>query len=93
VERAAVAVAERAYPEGSAGRAMFNLPLGNLLAERDRFSEAEPLVLSAYEIYLAIEGPDGPRTSDAAFWLVKLYVAWGRPDEAAKYAPDAGEGS
>ncbi len=85
--RAAVAVAERAYPEGSAGRAMFSLPLGNLLAERRRFSEAEPLVLSAYEVYLATEGRDGPRTTDAATWLVKLYEAWGRSDEAARYAP------
>jgi len=87
--REAVAIAERAYPEGSAGRAAFALPLGNLLAERQRFHEAEPLVLLAYEIYLNVEGPDGPRTTDAATWLVKLYEAWGRPDDAARYAPEA----
>jgi tetratricopeptide (TPR) repeat protein len=87
--RAAVAVAEKAYPEDSAGRAAYDLPLGNLLAERGRFTEAEPLVLSAYETFLATEGPDGPRTTDAASWLVKLYEAWGRPDDAAKYAPSA----
>jgi serine/threonine protein kinase/tetratricopeptide (TPR) repeat protein len=86
--RSAVAVAERAYPEGSAGRAAYDLPLGNLLAERGRYREAEPLVLSAYEVYLATEGPDGPRTADAAAWLVKLYEAWGRPDDAARYAPE-----
>ena len=85
--RAAVAVAERAFPEGSPGRARFDLPLGNLLAERGRFTEAEPLVLSAYESYLAVEGPDGPRTADAASWVVKLYESWGRPDQAAKFRP------
>jgi tetratricopeptide (TPR) repeat protein len=85
--RAAVAVAERAYPEGSAGRAAYALPLGNLLAEQKRFGEAEPFVLSAYETFLDVEGPDGPRTVDAASWLVELYEAWGRPDEAARYAP------
>ena len=83
--REAVAVADRAFPEGSAGRATYNLPLGNLLAERGRFSEAEPLVLSAYEAFLATDGPDGPRTTEAASWLVKLYEAWGRPDDAARY--------
>jgi hypothetical protein len=51
------------------------------------------LVLSAYEIYLATEGADGPRTIDAAAWLVKLYRAWGRPDEAAKYASGGTDGS
>jgi tetratricopeptide (TPR) repeat protein/tRNA A-37 threonylcarbamoyl transferase component Bud32 len=89
--REAVAVAERAYPEASAGRAAYRLPLGNLLAERGRFAEAEPLVLSAHAAYLAVEGPNGPRTADAASWLVKLYQAWGRPDEAARYAPEAGD--
>ena len=84
--RAAVAVAERAYPEGSAGWAAYRLPLGNLLAERGRFAEAEPLVLAAHAAFLATEGPDGPRTADAAAWAVKLYQAWGRADEAAKYA-------
>jgi len=83
--RLAVAVADRAYPEGSLGRAAYRLPLGNLLAERKRFAEAEPLVLFAYESFLELEGPDGPRTTDAASWLVKLYTAWGRPAEAARY--------
>ncbi|HSM51024.1 MAG TPA: tetratricopeptide repeat protein, partial [Thermoanaerobaculia bacterium] len=83
--RAAVAIAERAYPEGSAGRATFSLPLGNLLVERGRFREAEPWVRSAYEIYVATDGPDAPRTAEAASWLVKLYEAWGRPEEAARY--------
>jgi tetratricopeptide (TPR) repeat protein/tRNA A-37 threonylcarbamoyl transferase component Bud32 len=91
--RAAQAVAERAYPEGSAGRAAYDLPLGNLLAERSRFQEAEALILSAYEAYLAIEGPDGPRATDAATWLVKLYEAWGRPDQAVHYAPETGNGT
>lgn len=82
---AAVAIADRAYPEGSLGRAAYRLPLGNLLTERGRFSEAEPLVLAAYDAYLANEGPDGPRTIDAATWAVKLYEAWDRPAEAARY--------
>lgn len=91
--RAAVDIAGRAFPEGSAGRAAYNLPLGNLLAERGQFEEAEPLVLSAYETYLALEGPDGPRTTDAATWLVKLYGAWGRPDDAGRYAPGTSDGT
>ncbi len=85
--RTAVAIADQAFPENSAGRAAYRLPLGNLLAERGRFAEAEPLVLSAYEIFLAVEGPDGPRTLDAAVWLVTLYERWGRPDEAERFRP------
>lgn len=85
--RDAVAVADRAYPEGSLGRVAYRLPLGNLLAERGRFAEAEPLVLAAYDAYLESEGPEGPRTVDAASWLVKLYDGWGRPDEADRYRP------
>jgi tetratricopeptide (TPR) repeat protein/tRNA A-37 threonylcarbamoyl transferase component Bud32 len=83
--RAAVAIAERVYPENSAGRAAYDLPLGNLLAERGRFADAEPLVRSAHAAFLATEGSDGPRTTEAAAWLVKLYDAWGRPDDAARY--------
>jgi tetratricopeptide (TPR) repeat protein len=83
--RAAVAIAEQAYPEGSAGRAAYRLPLGNLLAEQRRFADAEPMVLSAYETFLATDGPEGPRTADAAAWLVKLYDAWGRTSEADRY--------
>ncbi len=85
--RAAVSVAERVYPEGSAGRATYDLPLGNLLADRGRYAEAEPLVLSAHAAFLATEGPQGPRTTEAAAWLVKLYERWGRPEEAARYRP------
>ncbi|MEE4273061.1 MAG: serine/threonine-protein kinase [Thermoanaerobaculales bacterium] len=86
--RAAVAVAEKAYPEGSPGRASYQLPLGNLLAERRRFTEAEPLVVGAHAAFLATDGPDAPRTVDAATWAVKLYEAWGRPDDAARFRPD-----
>jgi tetratricopeptide (TPR) repeat protein/tRNA A-37 threonylcarbamoyl transferase component Bud32 len=85
--RTSVAIADRAYPENSAGRAAYRLPLGNLLAERGRFAEAEPLLLSAHATYLAVEGPGGRRAADAASSLVKLYEAWGRPDEADLFRP------
>ena len=35
-----LAIADRAYPEGSLGRAAYRLPLGNLLAERGRLDDA-----------------------------------------------------
>jgi tetratricopeptide (TPR) repeat protein len=89
--RTALAIADRAYPEGSAGRAAYQLPLGNLLAERGRFAEAEELALSAHAAFLAVEGSEGPRTADAAAWLVKLYESWGRPDRAARYRATSGE--
>jgi len=91
--RAAVAIADRAYPDGSLGRAAYRLPLGNLLAERGRFSEAESLVLAAYDAYLANEGPDGPRTVDAAAWAVKLYEGWGRPAKADRFRVEDDQGS
>jgi serine/threonine-protein kinase len=83
--RRALAIAERAYPEDSPGRAAYQLPLGNLLAERRRFRAAEPLLLAAHAAFLATDGPDSPRTADAAARLVSFYEAWGKPDEAALF--------
>ncbi|GAB4367993.1 MAG: hypothetical protein Kow0062_00840 [Acidobacteriota bacterium] len=73
--RRAVAIAEKAYPEGSASRATLHLALGNLLTERGQYAEADPLLTSAHAAYLALEGPDGPRTTATASRLQKLQDA------------------
>jgi hypothetical protein len=64
-----------------------------LLAERRRFSDAEPLLLAAQAAFLATDGPDSPRTIDAAARLAAFYKAWGRPDQATRYEAKNDNGS
>jgi hypothetical protein len=47
--------------------------------------DAEPLLLAAHAAFLATDGPDSPRTVDAAARLAAFYKAWGRPDQATRY--------
>lgn len=80
--------------------------LGAALLGQEKYAEAEPLLLQGYEGLKAREAsipPQGAtRIAEALDRLVKLYKAWGKPDEAARWrslpregpaprvAPDAG---
>ena len=55
--------------------------LGDCLRKQGRYDEAETLLLKAYD-YLADQRGLQTKVQDN---LYKLYTAWGKPDEAAKY--------
>ncbi len=63
---------------------------GKMLLDAKAFAEAEPLLLEGYaglsqtEVQLPPEVKKA-RLRDAAEWLVQLYDAWGKPDEAAMW--------
>jgi hypothetical protein len=63
--------------------------LGGALLGQRKYAEAEPLLLAGYaglkEREKALPPPDKERLPQAADWLVELYTAAGKPDEAAKW--------
>jgi hypothetical protein len=63
--------------------------LGGALLGQGRFADAEPLVVNGYEGLKAREPKIPPRSriwlTEAAIRLVRLYEAWGKPDQAAAW--------
>ncbi len=63
--------------------------LGEALLDQKKYAEAEPLLTSGYEGLKRHEADippdDRPRVARALQRLVKLYRAWGRPDEAKRW--------
>ena len=59
--------------------------MGECLTDLGLFVEAEPMVINSYQNIKAAEGEGGHETGKALQRVVKLYQAWGKPGEAAKY--------
>jgi hypothetical protein len=63
--------------------------LGGALAGQGRFAEAEPLVVRGYEGMAArratISPAGKPRLSEAELRLVRMYEAWGKPEDATRW--------
>jgi serine/threonine-protein kinase len=59
--------------------------LGGAVARQGRFAEAERLLVVSYERLLADRGVDNDKTRDARDRVARLYRAWGRPREAARF--------
>jgi serine/threonine protein kinase len=68
--------------------------LGGSLIGQKKFAEAEPLVVQGYEGLKAreakIPAPNKKYLTEAAERVVKLYEAWGKPDEAAEWRKKLG---
>jgi serine/threonine protein kinase/tetratricopeptide (TPR) repeat protein len=64
-------------------------PLGRVLALQQKYAEAEPLLLAAYQGLTAhAKTTPGWGTycrPDTAGWLAELYEAWGKQDQAAEW--------
>ncbi len=59
--------------------------LGECLTAEKRYSEAEPLLIHSYNgLKAKLDGGDR-RAIEARERLVKLYEAWGKPNQAARY--------
>jgi hypothetical protein len=63
--------------------------LGGALLGQGRYAKAEPLIVPGYEGMKAraakIPAPGKPRLPEAAERVVRLYEAWGKPDQAAAW--------
>jgi hypothetical protein len=63
--------------------------LGASLSGQKKYAEAEPLLVEGYRGMLArkdrIDVPDWYHLDRARDWLVQLYQAWGKPDQAARW--------
>jgi serine/threonine-protein kinase len=67
--------------------------LGAALTGQGQFAEAEPLLLHGYEGLRSMRGDDDRYVREVRQTLAQLYGAWGRPEEAARYAGPAGAGA
>ena len=59
--------------------------LGECLMAQNRYEEAETLLLESHTAMNKAMGANDPRVQRAKARLVKLYEAWGKPEEAAVY--------
>jgi serine/threonine-protein kinase len=64
--------------------------LGRALMGQGRYAEAEPFLLTAYEDTASEYGSDDEQSQKAAGFLVALYEAWGKPQQAAAFRTRAG---
>lgn len=61
------------------------IALGQALTGLQRYSEAEPLLLNAYQVARATRGAKSEIARTATTRLVALYEAWPKPERAAEY--------
>jgi len=85
--RSVIARLEQSYPADHPGVAAAHGALGECLVLEKRYAEAEPLLLDSYKIFEARVGSSDPRAESARVRLLKLYEAWEKPAEAARYRP------
>jgi serine/threonine-protein kinase len=81
--RAGVETYRQGLPQGTIARVRAEESLGACLRALERYEEAEPLLLGAYRDVEAALG--GERARAAAREIVRLYDAWGRPEQADPY--------
>ena len=60
--------------------------LGENLTAQRRFKEAETRLTESHDTLNPALGSRDPRTQEALRGLAALYEAWGKPDEAARFA-------
>jgi tetratricopeptide (TPR) repeat protein len=85
VLREAVKLRMELLPRGHFFTALAQSALGECLVRQRRFGEAESLLLQSYNDLLRSQGPDNPRTNLAKNRARELYIAWKRPNEAARF--------
>jgi serine/threonine-protein kinase len=85
IAREALAIFRNALPSGHTYIGEAESVLGGCLTLSERYGEAEPLLLGSYPVLKAKTGERSPETRKARERIVRLYEAWGRPGEAARY--------
>jgi hypothetical protein len=61
--------------------------LGKALTGQGKYAEAEPLLLASYRRMVERKSA---HAAEAGERIVRLYTAWGKPDEAAKWRKKLG---
>lgn len=93
VFRECLAIREKATPDDWARFNAMSL-LGAAVMGKGRYSEAEPLIVGGYEGLKAREAKIPPQRifhlTDAEELVVRLYEAWGKPDQAKAWASKLG---
>ena len=88
VLRDCLAIREKSQPDDWSTFNTRSVLGGSLLGQK-KYAEAEPLIVSGYEGLKAREAkippPGKPRLTEAAERVLKLYEAWGKKDDAAKW--------
>jgi tetratricopeptide (TPR) repeat protein len=92
--REALAIREKAMPDDYSRFLTMSL-LGGALLNQGKYPEAEPLVVAGYEGIKAREAKIRASTKslilpEAAERVVRLYEAWGKPDQARSWAERLG---
>jgi serine/threonine-protein kinase len=83
--REALVIFSKALPGGHPYIAETESVLGGCLSLAQRYGEAERLLLASYPILKAKTGERSLETRRALDRIVRLYEAWGKPDQAARY--------
>lgn len=89
--RDAVAIRRGGLPEGHRYIGDALVELGRCLTALGRFADAERELLEAHQLFIEAVGATDSRTARARRGLAELYNAWGRPDDAARYADAGGQ--
>jgi serine/threonine-protein kinase len=90
--RRALDIAMEILGEDNSRTAHAHRQYGVCLGRLERYREAEPHLLTAFQWFEAEGGPEQRQTRAAASSLVELYGAWGRPDQARRFGAVAGGG-
>lgn len=85
-QQEALAAAGRVYPEPHPTEAEILTGLGKALTRLGRYAEAEQALLRSIDMKIATRGPDNSRLPLSREALRALYLAWNRPEDAARYA-------
>jgi tetratricopeptide (TPR) repeat protein len=82
--RECLALRERIHAANHPSIMMARNTLGAVLVEQGRCAEAEPLLVSSWEV-LRVSGATPQVQRDCLARLVRLYERWNRPEEAERY--------
>jgi tetratricopeptide (TPR) repeat protein len=80
--RESLAVQQTTLSEGDPAIAMTKSLLGDTLTALSRYEDAEPLLLESWE---RLQSSPPAMRQRAAERLLRLYEAWGKPEEAARW--------
>jgi hypothetical protein len=93
VLRECLAIRAKAIPDDWSRFNTMSL-LGGALLGQERYAEAEPLIVPGYEGLKAHEAkippPGKVRLPEAAERVVRLYEAWGKPEQATAWKAKLG---
>ncbi|MEY2439400.1 MAG: eukaryotic-like serine/threonine-protein kinase [Verrucomicrobiota bacterium] len=83
--RDALAMRNKILPPGNLMIFDSEIALGECLSAQQHYAEAEPLLLEGYNGLKSKRGDQNRRVAEGRQQLLRLYEAWGKPEQAAMY--------